>query len=283
MSLTDLLHQLCCRRRAGGSSHGSSGPDPRERRLAALRTLERKRREIYERRRPQPMMPSSVEDLGSGRFTVQSRSSKGPKGKVEALATPPCMLSVELPKDYVPGQPAFAEGPHGRLQVDLPPEAKPGMKHCLRLGPSPEFRIGVPKGARPGTQLKFQRADGVEVLVTVPEGMGPGDTLEVPPPVLMVQVPTAANPGDYVFFRRSGGPNGDKHDEEEWCKAQVPEGLKPGKYFAARLPAPKGVATTASKVPAPSLAAGAKGKGAGTGGLKQRPKAVKAGPAAAGG
>merc|ERR1719356_1208419 len=113
------------------------------------------------------------------------------------------------------------DGPHGRIVVAGPPDAKPGTIVRWRLAPQPDFQVEVPKGARPGTEVRLKRADGVEIAVPVPKGLKPGDTFNIAPPALMVQVPQGCKPG-----------------ESDWCRARVPEGMVPGGYFAARLPPP---------------------------------------------
>lgn len=161
--------------------------------------------------------------------------------ELEALATPPVELVAVLPEDHVVGSRIRMCGPHGRVEVQTPAAAQPGERITYLLAPTPEYRVEIPPGAGPGSSVRFQRGDGVEVTVPIPPGKRPGDFFEVVPPALMVQVPTGAVPGDHVIFRHSLGASnkGSSVEEAEWCRAQVPKGLRPGNYFAARLPQPK--------------------------------------------
>jgi len=238
--IVQIYRDICCQRRSGNA---------KERREKAFKAYNKARRELYERSRPKPLEPSSVQDLSCGRLMAESRYCKGPKGRQEALTTPPTTVSVEVPKDFKPGQQVSVQGPHGPMEVDPPPNAEPGSKHFLRLAPPPEFRLGVPQGAKAGTELRFKRPDGVEVSVLVPEGFGPGDAFDTPPPSLMVRVPEGSGPGDAVVFRAPQAPQG-AAAEAEWCRAVVPDGMTAGKYFAARLPAPKLLEKESSKSPA---------------------------------
>jgi len=105
-----------------------------------------------------------------------------------------------------------------------------------RLAPKPEFRIQVPPNHLPGDSVTFTREDGVGVSVPVPPGMQPGEMFEVTPPVLMVRVPEGATPGTRLIFHRQGcGP---PEETREWIRCEVPAGVAPGKYFAARIPKP---------------------------------------------
>merc|ERR1712194_753980 len=141
---------------------------------------------------------------------------------------------VTLPQNHQFGNRLRVPGPHGIVEVVPPASSKPGETVRYRLAPRPEFQIEVPPGATPSSPVRFERTDGVEVCVTVPPGLRPGDMFEVTPPALMVQVPTGAVPCDQVVFRHGSGQNA------EWCRAQIPAGLTPGMYFAARLPPPDG-------------------------------------------
>merc|ERR1712232_807723 len=102
-----------------------------------------------------------------------------------------------------------------------------------RLAPPHEFRLRVPPGLKPGGSARFQRPDGVDIAVPVPRNLKPGDTFEVLPPALMVLVPENVKAGEFVVFRNTSEPR------NTWCRAQVPEGAEPGKYFGARLPVPE--------------------------------------------
>mmetsp|Transcript_61881 Transcript_61881/g.135991 ORF Transcript_61881/g.135991 Transcript_61881/m.135991 type:complete len:243 (-) Transcript_61881:21-749(-) len=169
---------------------------------------------------------------------------EGEQLELEALATPPVELLTDLPASYVPGTKVRLRGPHGPIEVEPPAEAQAGQKLRYRLGPRPEYRLQVPPGSGPGSEVTFERADGVEVSVPVPVGLRPGDTFDVSPPALMVRVPEGAASGDFVVFRHSVSAGLwvlGSQEKTEWCRARVPEGLTPGKYFAARLPHPGAV------------------------------------------
>lgn len=155
--------------------------------------------------------------------------------ELEALATKPVEFSTTIPDNHEPGQKLRVPGPHGTMDIIPPINKRSGDIVCYRLAPRPEFQIEVPPGATPGSPVRFERADGVEVVVTVPAGLRPGDTFEVTPPALMVQVPANAVSCDQVIFRHGVA------QEVEWYRAQVPAGLTPGNYFAARLPPPERV------------------------------------------
>lgn len=191
------------------------------------------------RRRTPPVVDAGsehVQDLVGNKTTVDCERRTRKKGEMEALATPPMKLDVLLADDYEPGKPIFVQGPHGPLETQPPPDAKPGAKLSFKLAPMPDFQVVVPKGGRPGSEVKFKKADGVEISVAVPKGLKPGDTFNITPPALMVQVPEGATTGTPVIFKDPGA-----NDETEWCRARVPEGLRPGMYFAVRLPPPVNV------------------------------------------
>merc|ERR1719266_682406 len=130
-------------------------------------------------------------------------------------------------------------GPHGPIELYPPEEAEAGQLLHYRLAPPPEFSVEVQPGMNPGDEALFKRPDGVEISVVVPPGLKPGDTFPVLPPALMVRVPESSQPGDAVIFRSTMG-NGRVNGMEvaQWCRARVPKGARPGKYFAVRLPVP---------------------------------------------
>jgi len=202
------------------------------------------------RRRETPAIDAvndRIRDLTGGKATVDCERRARKKGEIEALATYPVNLEVQLPADYESGAPVRVQGPHGLIEAEAPADAKPGARLQYRLAPMPDFQVVVPKGGRPGTEVKYKRADGVEISVVVPKGLKAGDSFNITPPALMVQVPPGATAGDAVVFK---DPRAD--DDSEWCRARVPGGLGPGAYFAVRLPPP-----TRSKAP---VAAGGGGK-----------------------
>jgi len=187
---------------------------------------------------------SYIMALGADWFTVQAERVAGPscglngKFELEAVTTPPAEFSAMVPEDHQEGKTLRVLGPHGPIEVTPPPGSQPGMTLKWRLGPKPEFKVVVPPGAGPGSEAKFKRSDGAEISVQVPPGLAPGDVFDVSPPALMVRVPNGAMPGDCVCFRHSVSQANDDMEVTEWCRARVPQGVEPGKYFAARLPGP---------------------------------------------
>jgi len=183
---------------------------------------------------PEPQRDPIKRDLLGFQTTQDSERWSSRKGETVALATPPVMLTVQLPDDYEPGMPVSMEGPHGRIEVPGPsdPDAKPGSVLHFSLAPSPDFQVEVPEGAGIGAEVRLRRPDGVEISVPVPKGLRPGDTFNISPPALMVRVPEGCAPGQRVVFKEPGA------GESEWCRVVVPEGVVPGGYFAARLPPP---------------------------------------------
>mmetsp|Transcript_77449 Transcript_77449/g.166015 ORF Transcript_77449/g.166015 Transcript_77449/m.166015 type:complete len:249 (-) Transcript_77449:108-854(-) len=157
--------------------------------------------------------------------------------ELETLATPPVELSAILPMDHQPGRMVRLMGPHGPIEVEPPASAEPGFKMRFKLAPRPEFRIEVPPNYN-GSAVRLQRSDGVEISVRVPPGLNPGDKFEVTPPALMVRVPEGARAGDFAVFRHTVGVSRDGTEQTEWIRAKVPPGVKPGAYFAARMPIP---------------------------------------------
>lgn len=130
-------------------------------------------------------------------------------------------------------------GPHGPVRVVPPQSADPGTTLRWRLAPTPEFRIQVSSDCGPGSVIRFERSDGVEVAVSVPPHLQAGDIFEVTPPSMMVRVPEGAQAGDRVVFRHALGEGPGGREATEWCRAEIPKGVRPGDYFAARLPCPE--------------------------------------------
>lgn len=184
-----------------------------------------------------PHCENMVKELGGGSCTVDAEIvHMRHRDELETLAIPPGVITVELPSELAPGQLASVIGPHGRrMEVELPIHAQPGGKLHLRLAPQAELIIQLPVEKRPRAQMKVKKANGVEILVTVPEGIHPGGSFQAAPPALMVAVPEESKPGDFVVFRHhEAGPGGTV--KTEYCRAQVPDELQFGRYFAARLP-----------------------------------------------
>jgi hypothetical protein len=195
--------------------------------------------------------------LEAAGFTVDAEFVEDvPRGELETLATPPGRITVQLPTHFNPGEKVVVRGPHGRrMEVEAPSDGVPGEQLELRLAPTPELRIQVPLSARPGSQLQVRTASGARVRVVVPEGMLPGDFFEVAPPTLMVAVPEGAEPGDIVFFQQHKVDACGKKETQN-CRAEVPQELLFGKYFAARLPECPGGAQPAPLMRLGSLSPG---------------------------
>merc|ERR1719277_1680679 len=134
----------------------------------------------------------------------------------------------------------------------------PGTIAHFRLKPAPDLRIEVPSGLSAGSSMTFERSDGSRISITVPPGKKPGDFFEVLPPALMVLVPEEVKAGETVVFcMPAPQPLG------QWFKAQVPESLQLGKYFAARLPPPDAAPAAAQvKGGSPKASAGSPKAGA---------------------
>eukprot|EP00928_Gymnodinium_smaydae_P003969 TRINITY_DN11395_c0_g1_i1.p1 TRINITY_DN11395_c0_g1~~TRINITY_DN11395_c0_g1_i1.p1 ORF type:complete len:502 (-),score=69.17 TRINITY_DN11395_c0_g1_i1:456-1856(-) len=155
-----------------------------------------------------------------------------------ALATPPMDMSFELPHDFDFAQETVCvSGPHGSLNVPVPPGATPGQRLHYRLGPKMALRATVPEGAAAGDTIGLSLPDGRCIQVNIPEGKDAGEQFDVVPPVLMVQVPRAARAGDTVSFSApqasADGGHGAAAEVEQ--TAVVPEGYAPGQYFEVPL------------------------------------------------
>lgn len=163
--------------------------------------------------------------------TRRNLFSARPDGSVEpeAVALPPSVLVATLPADFQPGQAVLALGRHGPLEITPHSDERPGATIRYLVKPEPEFEIDLPANSTPGKPLRFAREDGTVICVTVPFFTEPGQTIQVSPPVLMVRVPDGVKSGDYVVF---------KSTETTWWRAKVPEQLKFGSFFAARMPDP---------------------------------------------
>jgi len=187
---------------------------------------------------------SFIEALEPDPFCIQSERVQGPtigpdgKFEREALTTLAVEFTADLPPDHKEGQKLRVIGPHGPVEVQPPPDAHPGLCQRYRLSPKPEFRVTVSPGVEPGMNMTFKRSNGDQISIRVPPNVGPGESFTVNPPALMVRVPEETQPGDTVCFRNIVHRTDDNREVTEWCRARVPEGLQPGKYFAARLPRP---------------------------------------------
>ncbi|CAE8600571.1 unnamed protein product [Polarella glacialis] len=174
-----------------------------------------------------------VEELCSPNSVAAERVLRQNRSELEALATPPVSIGTKIPEDWQKGQTVKVTGPHGPIEVTPPPESTAGGSITFRLVPPPHYRVEVPPGAEPGRGLLHSLPDGTQIELPIPEGIRPGDIFEVVAPSLMVQVPEGARGGDYVTFLETA-----EGGQDRWLRAPVPHRLKPGQYFAARLPAP---------------------------------------------
>jgi len=145
-----------------------------------------------------------------------------------ALATPPTRLIADVPNEHADSLTVL--GPHGEFVVKAPWDAIPGERLEYFLGPEPEFEVTVPHWGTPGHTISMT-TNGTPLRVGVPHGCIPGDKFLVEPPALMVQVPDGADAGDFVYFQGVG-----LGGVQQWFQASIPSKLRPGRYFAARLP-----------------------------------------------
>jgi len=164
---------------------------------------------------------------------LKDDSSEAPG--VEAFAMLPGGLEVAVPADWKPGDKVPAQGPHGRIFLELPETCAAGTTIHYQLKPGPDLVVEIPEGASAGSQLTFEREDGTRIRVEVPKGKQPGEQFEVRPPSLMVLVPEGVEAGSYVVFR---APSANHTSRKVWFRAQVPSQLQLGRYFAARMPPP---------------------------------------------
>jgi len=167
---------------------------------------------------------------------------------IEGFAFKPCEVNIHVPEGHQAGTALSVQGPIGMMKLLLPAEAVPGTNFRYRLKAAPEYRVQVPPDASPGSAVTFERADGARISFAVPQGSRPGDQFEVSPPALMLLVPEGLHPGDYVLFNTASVPGFTMADEQgELFRAQIPEELQLGKYFAASLPGPKSPTEKLSK------------------------------------
>merc|ERR1719189_687648 len=171
----------------------------------------------------------------------------------EAFAMWPNEIELTIPMEWKVGDKVAAAGPHGRVLFDLPEGVTPGTTMRFRLKPAPDLRIEVPPGLSAGSPMTFEKSDGTRISINVPPGKRPGDFFEVSPPALMVLVPEEVMAGETVVFCMPAPPVG------QWFKAQVPEDLQLGKYFAARLPPPDALQVKGGSAKAIAVAAAAGG------------------------
>merc|ERR1712232_626888 len=182
-------------------------------------------------------MGGVLQFLDESPYIVQAERADKTAGK-EAFATLPIELVGTVPADYKQGNPLVFAGPDGDIEVEVPANMvlPIGEKVTYRLRPQAELRIQVPEGRHPGELIQFKRADGLEIEVPIPNGVKEGDYFDADPPAVMVKVPENTAAGEYVTFqalRRDG------QEVTDWCRAAVPQGVAPGKFFIARLPPPE--------------------------------------------
>merc|ERR1740120_228614 len=165
-------------------------------------------------------------DLVSAKATQANTSEaefiRGPREDigVEAFALWPGELEVVVPPEWKVGDKVPAQGPHGKITMELPENCQAGTTLRYRLRPEPELLIEVPAGAKPGHTLQFERPDGARIGIQIPMGKQPGEQFEVTPPALMVLVPEACRTGDAVVFPFPG-PAG-RDGERQWLRAHMP-------------------------------------------------------------
>lgn len=163
--------------------------------------------------------------------TVDSKHALGPDLNVEdkkfkTVATRAVEYQIAVPEDYKPGQTVPVPGPHGTVEVQLPPAAEPGKTVTLRQSPPADLRITVPPNIKAGQTMYLENSGG-KIAVEVPQGLKSGDTFDITPPAVMVRVPERAVTGDVVVFQVDG----------QWLRAKIPATTQFG-HFAARLPKP---------------------------------------------
>jgi len=178
------------------------------------------------------LQESYVTHLDRDPCLVEAEFVAEPRGKARyspvALTTPPVRLELSISDKHQPGDTVRVAGPHCSFQTTVPDDAQPGDTMLYYLGPLPEFEVTVPPHAKPGSYVNITRDDGSAIRVPVPKDCPPGDSFSVEPPVVMVKVPEGFGEGDDIFFERN----------DSWLHAKVPGELRPGGYFAARLPPP---------------------------------------------
>lgn len=161
-------------------------------------------------------------------MTGASASEQEVKKRKHAKTALPQELHFVAPQDCVAGKPVCLLGPHGDpITVPLPEGAEPGKACSVYLGPKSSFKVIVPEGALPGAPLQFTTEDGEMLNTIVQPGKKPGDTMEIVPPVVLVQVPKGVKSGDEVTYTTPIGT---------MAMVQVPEGFAPGHYFTTLLP-----------------------------------------------
>lgn len=144
-------------------------------------------------------------------------------------ATPPMRFNYVVPEGVEPGSVITIEGPHGKLGVKVPDDAKPGDQTAAWLGPV--YQSVVPDGKKAGDLIIAKLRDGKEISIVVPEGKRCGEAFDFCPPVLMVRVPEGARPGDIAKFT---GPDGNEH------AAPIPATVDASGYFEWQAEATKG-------------------------------------------
>jgi len=185
-----------------------------------------------------------VHELTPGQDTVDSEwlsDFGGLESKHSlAMATPPIEFDVMVPDHVMPGERFMVQGPNGQIPLVAPLDRIAILAGPMKvsLAPRPDFRVEIPPGHQAGNRIVHTREDGVQIAVDVPATMAPGEVLAVTPPVLMVSVPYGTRGGETVAFRAVGPKFASCKGGSSFCTARVPEGLRPGQYFAARLPRP---------------------------------------------
>lgn len=171
------------------------------------------------------------EELEESEEEGEGEASAPPKRVVIRAATcPPQDIIFTVPEDARAGQPVCVQGPHGPILIPLPEEAEPGKEFSWRLGPNDHYSVDVPEDLEEGGVVEFKGMHNETLHAVVPEGKKGGDTFMVSPPVIMVQVPQNAKPGQELTYMSP---------LQLPMLTRVPEGMSPGQYFPALYELPK--------------------------------------------
>lgn len=166
----------------------------------------------------------------------RSASSSPERRKTDVLRAKSCLplsMTFKVPPNCRAGQPVRLQGPHGMLTYPLPQGYQPGDTCTFVLGPKNCMQpLVVPEGKWPGDTITFEGADGKQATAKVPQGLQPGDVFEIMPPVVMVQVPQDALPGDELTFPVPAQANMQDTSDR---RTHVPKGLRPFMYFPVSL------------------------------------------------
>eukprot|EP00930_Biecheleria_cincta_P067401 TRINITY_DN5396_c0_g1_i1.p1 TRINITY_DN5396_c0_g1~~TRINITY_DN5396_c0_g1_i1.p1 ORF type:complete len:307 (+),score=71.40 TRINITY_DN5396_c0_g1_i1:60-980(+) len=115
------------------------------------------------------------------------------------------LTSKEVPAPDTSMMLVCVQGPHGSLPVAVPTSAAPGTLVRVRIGPTKAFRVTLAAGLEEGQVMALELPSGERMQVAVPPGKKAGDEFDVSPPVIMVQVPSGAEPGTQVTYDHPEG------------------------------------------------------------------------------